>query len=160
MTMFIETPVGTIGLRELNGALSEVLLPGSFQPEASEPTPLLLQAARQLGLYFKGALREFDLPLLLAGTPFQAAVWRELMKIPYGETAGYGEIAAAIGKPKAARAVGMANHRNPLSIVVPCHRVIGADGKLVGYGGGLELKRRLLELEKRYSGRANEELPL
>lgn len=151
--MFIETPVGTIGLRELNGALSEVMLPGSFRLEAAESTPLLREAARQLELYFEGRLREFDIPLLLDGTPFQVAVWRELVKIPYGETAGYGEIAAAIGKPKAARAVGMANHRNPLAIVVPCHRVIGADGKLVGYGGGLELKRRLLELEKRYSSK-------
>jgi methylated-DNA-[protein]-cysteine S-methyltransferase len=108
---------------------------------------LLEETARQLQRYFAGEAREFDLPLDMQGTEFQKRVWRELLAIPYGETRGYGELAAAMGAPKAVRAVGAANGANPIPIVVPCHRVIGASGKLVGYGGGLELKRRLLELE-------------
>jgi O-6-methylguanine DNA methyltransferase len=108
---------------------------------------LLEEAARQLRAYFAGEARAFDLQLDMRGTEFQKRVWRELLKIRYGETRGYGETAAAMGAPKAVRAVGAANGANPLPIVVPCHRVIGAGGKLVGYGGGLELKRRLLELE-------------
>ena len=108
---------------------------------------LLVEAARQLRAYFAGELREFRLPLDLQGTDFQKRVWRQLETIPYGETRSYSEIAAAIGAPRAVRAVGAANGANPVPIVVPCHRVIGASGKLVGYGGGLELKRRLLELE-------------
>jgi O-6-methylguanine DNA methyltransferase len=107
----------------------------------------LEEAARQLRAYFAGEAREFNLPLDMQGTEFQKRVWRELLAIPYGETRGYGEIAAAMGAPKAVRAVGAANGANPIPIVVPCHRVIGAAGKLVGYGGGLALKRRLLELE-------------
>ena len=109
--------------------------------------PLLEEAARQLRAYFAGTAREFDLPLDMVGTAFQKLVWRELMAILYGETRGYGQMAAAIGSPKAVRAVGAASGANPIPIVVPCHRVIGAGGKLVGYGGGLALKRRLLELE-------------
>ena len=95
----------------------------------------------------RGERRSFDLPLAPAGTPFQRAVWAELRRIPYGETRSYAQIAAGIGKPGAARAVGQANHRNPLPVFIPCHRVIGASGKLSGYGGGLELKQKLLELE-------------
>ena len=111
------------------------------------PSP---EAARQLQEYFAGCRREFSLPLAPRGTEFQRQVWYALEGIPYGETRTYGEIARAIGKPKACRAVGMANHRNPLSILVPCHRVVGADGSLTGYGGGLEAKQFLLELEKRH----------
>jgi len=110
--------------------------------------PLLAEAVRQLRAYFKGELREFELPLDLAGTEFQLRVWRELTRIPYGETRSYQDMARAIGAPKAVRAVGAANGANPIAIVVPCHRVIGAGGKLVGYGGGLPLKRRLLSLER------------
>ena len=113
-------------------------------------SPLLEEAARQLQEYFAGCRREFSLPLAPRGTEFQRQVWHALEGIPYGETRTYGEIARAIGKPKACRAVGMANHRNPLSILVPCHRVVGADGSLTGYGGGLEAKQFLLELEKRH----------
>ena len=113
----------------------------------NDHNPLLEEAARQLRAYFEGTAREFYLPLDMVGTAFQKRVWRELMAIPYGETRGYGQMAAAIGSPKAVRAVGAANGANPIPIVVPCHRVIGAGGKLVGYGGGLALKRRLLELE-------------
>jgi O-6-methylguanine DNA methyltransferase len=105
------------------------------------------EAVRQLRAYFAGQLRRFDLPLDMQGTPFQLRVWRELERIPYGETRSYSQIAAAIGAPRAVRAVGAANGANPIPIVVPCHRVIGASGKLVGYGGGLPLKQRLLELE-------------
>ena len=109
--------------------------------------PLVSEAARQLREYFGGQRRSFDLPLELAGTEFQRRVWAELLKIPYGETRSYSEVARAIGKPRAVRAVGSANHANPIAIVVPCHRVIAADGGLAGYGGGLDRKRLLLELE-------------
>ncbi len=109
--------------------------------------PLLSEAERQLHAYFAGELRRFDLPLDMVGTEFQKRVWRELETIPYGETRSYRQIAEGIGAPRAVRAVGAANGSNPLPIVIPCHRVIGSGGKLVGYGGGLPLKRRLLELE-------------
>jgi methylated-DNA-[protein]-cysteine S-methyltransferase len=102
---------------------------------------------RELEEYFAGARREFDVELAPSGTPFQLEVWRALRAIPYGETASYGEIAAAVGQPGAARAVGGANNRNPIAIVIPCHRVIGASGSLTGYGGGLPRKQRLLALE-------------
>jgi methylated-DNA-[protein]-cysteine S-methyltransferase len=107
-----------------------------------------VEATSQLRAYFAGRLREFQLPLDLRGTDFQLRVWRQLLTIPYGETRSYSQIARAIGAPAAARAVGAANGANPISIVVPCHRVIGGSGKLVGYGGGLALKRRLLDLER------------
>jgi methylated-DNA-[protein]-cysteine S-methyltransferase len=105
------------------------------------------EAVRQLRAYFAGQLRRFDLPLDLQGTDFQMRVWRELERIPYGETRSYLQMATAIGSPRAVRAVGAANGANPIPIVVPCHRVIGAGGRLVGYGGGLPLKKRLLQLE-------------
>jgi methylated-DNA-[protein]-cysteine S-methyltransferase len=109
--------------------------------------PIAREALCQLQAYFAGQLRHFDLPLDLHGTDFQLKVWRELGRIPYGETRSYMQMATAIGTPRAVRAVGAANGANPIPIVVPCHRVIGASGKLVGYGGGLPLKKRLLELE-------------
>jgi O-6-methylguanine DNA methyltransferase len=106
------------------------------------------EAKRQLDEYFDRKRTEFDVPLdLISGTPFQRAVWKALQTIGYGETASYGDIAAAVGRPKAARAVGGANNRNPVAIIIPCHRVIGADGSLVGFGGGLQIKRKLLDLE-------------
>lgn len=105
----------------------------------------------QLQAYFAGELRDFELPLAAAGTPFQQRVWRALCDIPYGETISYGELARRIGQPKAARAVGLANGQNPIAIVVPCHRVIGADGSLTGYGGGLARKRWLLAHESKGS---------
>ena len=111
-------------------------------------TPLIQKAAAQIKEYFEGGRKQFKLPIVMHGTEFQMAVWQALQKIPYGGTRSYGEIAASIGRPKAVRAVGMANNRNPISIIVPCHRVIGHDGKLVGYGGGLPLKQYLLELER------------
>jgi len=116
---------------------------GRRDPEA----PVLAAAAAQLDEYFAAERRDFDLELDLAGTDFQRAVWDELVRIPYGETVSYGEIARRLGRPERVRAVGAANGRNPVAIVVPCHRVIGADGGLVGYGGGLDRKRRLLAIE-------------
>jgi len=113
--------------------------------------PLVERAIAQLRAYFAGELRDFDLPLDMQGTAFQKRVWAELRRIPYGETRSYGDIAHAMGAPKAVRAVGAANGRNPIPIVVPCHRVIGAGGSLVGYGGGLPLKRFLLDLEARHA---------
>jgi methylated-DNA-[protein]-cysteine S-methyltransferase len=124
------------------------------QPPSSPPSnpspqnPLLIEALSQLQAYFSGRLREFHLPLDMAGTEFQLGVWRQLQTIPYGTTCSYSAIAQAIGRPAAVRAVGAANGANPLPIVVPCHRVIGASGSLVGYGGGLPLKKRLLALER------------
>jgi len=106
------------------------------------------KAYEQLMEYFAGTRKEFDLPLVPAGTPFQKRVWDALLKIPYGKTVSYSDIALAIGNPKAVRAVGMACNRNPIAIIVPCHRVVGKSGKLVGYAGGLEIKQRLLELER------------
>lgn len=108
------------------------------------------EASSQLKAYFAGMLKEFDLPLAAQGTAFQQRIWAALRDIPYGSTESYGELAARIGKPSASRAVGMANGRNPLSIVVPCHRVIGADGSLTGYGGGIQRKRWLLAHEQAY----------
>jgi methylated-DNA-[protein]-cysteine S-methyltransferase len=108
---------------------------------------LLTETTRQLRAYFAGDLRDFDLPLDMQGTPFQKRVWDELLNIPYGKTRSYMQVAVAVGAPQAVRAVGAANGANPVPIVVPCHRVIGSSGKLTGYGGGLPLKKRLLELE-------------
>lgn len=112
-----------------------------------DPAPFRT-AARQLGEYFSGQRKVFDLELRPAGTDFQRAVWKHLLEIPYGETISYGELAKRIGNPAASRAVGLANGANPIAIVVPCHRVIGAGGKLTGFGGGLDVKRRLLDLEQ------------
>jgi methylated-DNA-[protein]-cysteine S-methyltransferase len=109
-------------------------------------------AVRQLREYFAGERRDFDLPLEPAGTPFQLTVWDALRGIPYAETINYGQLAVRVGNPTASRAVGLANGRNPISIVVPCHRVIGANGSLTGYGGGLDRKRTLLDLERRTAG--------
>lgn len=125
-----------------------------FDPQSSaedrrdDTNPLLVQAAAELEEYFAGSRREFTLPLEIVGTDFQKRVWNSLLTIPYGERRSYGEIAAALGVPRAVRAVGAANGTNPLPIVIPCHRVIGARGNLVGYGGGLPLKKRLLDFER------------
>ena len=144
MERTISTPLGTMCLVEADGALVRFFW-GSGGADAS---PLLLEAEKQLAEYFAGTRREFALPLAPAGTEFQRKVWDALCTIPYGETRSYGGIAAQIGNPKACRAVGMANNRNPLPILIPCHRCIGADGSLVGYAGGLARKAALLRLEK------------
>lgn len=112
-------------------------------------TALLRETKKQLAAYFSGERHEFTVPLEPIGTPFQQSVWHALRHIPYGHTTNYGAIAQQIGRPKAARAVGMANNRNPIPIIIPCHRVVGANGALVGYGGGLALKRQLLDIEQR-----------
>ena len=120
---------------------------GRSEGAAVSTDPLLLEAADQLRAYFAGELREFDVPLAPRGTAFQREVWAAVSAIPFGSTATYSEIAAAVGRPSACRAVGAANGRNPLPVIVPCHRVVGAAGGLTGYGGGLDRKRLLLDLE-------------
>lgn len=125
-----------------------VRLVREVMPEKDDASPLLGQAADQLREYFAGQRKTFDLPLAPQGTAFQKAVWKALLEIPYGQTCTYGDIARRIGNPRAARAVGMANHCNPLMIVVPCHRVVGSGGALTGYACGLDIKKFLLELEK------------
>lgn len=143
-----QTGLGEITLAENGEALTALLFGGRLpQGAAREETPLLGQAHGQLAEYLAGERRRFELPLAPKGTPFEQAVWAQLLKIPYGETRTYGEIAARLGKPGASRAVGMANHRNPIAIFIPCHRVIGRDGSLTGYAGGLGIKERLLILE-------------
>lgn len=142
----------TLRLVASESGILEILLHWSHAPEGrhNPRNPLLVEAVSQLRAYFAGELREFRLPLDLRGTDFQLRVWRQLQAIPYGDTRCYSDIARAIQSPKAVRAVGAANGANPISIVVPCHRVIGSSGKLVGYGGGLPLKRRLLDLERQF----------
>ncbi len=123
--------------------------PVRSDPQWRESAECLGETVRQLRAYFAGELEAFDLPLAPQGTPFQLAVWNRLCEIPYGETISYGELARRIGNPNASRAVGLANGSNPIPIVIPCHRVIGSNGKLTGYGGGLPIKEKLLGLERR-----------
>ena len=140
------TPLGPLFIREEAGTVCAVEF---TQAELSPPdTPLLQEAVRQLDAYFHGTLTVFHLPLRLEGTAFRVKCWKALCTIPYGETISYGEQARRIGNPKAVRAVGGANHHNPISIIVPCHRVIGADGSLTGYGGGMDKKAWLLRHEQ------------
>lgn len=143
-TRTIETPIGLLTLQADEAAVTAIRFGADGAQDAS---PLLDAAEAQLREYFAGTRRTFDLPLAPRGTAFQQRVWAALRAIPYGETRTYGELAAAIGSPSASRAVGMANHHNPIPIVIPCHRVIGANGTLTGYAGGLEIKRKLLALE-------------
>lgn len=143
--LFYDSPIGPMTLVQEGEALTRLDFDVPSQPE--EATPLLLEACRQLREYFAGERKAFALPLAPAGTEFQKKVWAALRDIPWGETRSYGDIARAIGKPTACRAVGMANGRNPLPIFIPCHRVIGTNGSITGYSGGLEKKRFLLRLE-------------
>jgi methylated-DNA-[protein]-cysteine S-methyltransferase len=157
-----DSPIGTIDLLASGDALVAVLFPGPRPPGlGAHPgsLPVLQRAREQLAAYFAGDLRTFDLLLAPRGTEFQRAVWRALAEIPFGATRSYAEIAAAIGRPGASRAVGAANGRNPLAILLPCHRVIGADGSLTGYGGGLPRKEWLLHHERRCLGRAHGSAP-
>jgi len=149
-----DSPVGELLLTSDGAALTRLLFsPFTVDPAWSEdPCEVLDEAVAQLGDYFAGARTDFDLPLEPAGTPFQLAVWGALREIPYAETINYGQLATRVGNPNASRAVGLANGRNPISIVVPCHRVIGANGSLTGYGGGLDRKQTLLDLERRTAG--------
>lgn len=154
--ILFDTPVGAIGLEEENGAIVRLLLPGAPAPRiACHETPLLTEGKRQLLEYLAGVRRVFDLPLAPKGTEFYRSVWRALEEIPYGETRSYRDIAQTVGRPKAVRAVGQANHNNPIPIIIPCHRVVGANGSLTGYGGGLDLKERLLRLEAGAEGKEN-----
>lgn len=149
-TYFYEFTIGKIGISEDRGSITHVHFINDAEPEDREikETPVLKEAARQLESYLRGERKEFSLVLAPAGTAFMKQVWTHLRAIPYGETATYKEIAAKIGKPQAARAIGLANNRNPIPIFIPCHRVIGTNGSLTGYRGGLELKKILLDLEK------------
>ena len=144
----ISTPIGHLAIREEDGAICAVC----FTTDAlcAPATPLLQEAVRQLNAYFEGTLTVFALPLRLEGTAFRTKCWQALCTIPYGETISYGEQARRIGQPKAVRAVGSANHHNPISIIVSCHRVIGANGKLTGYGGGVDKKAWLIMHEKQH----------
>ena len=142
-----ETVLGDVTFVEEDGALLVISMKSDHGGKVTE-TPLIKDAFRQLSEYLIGERKEFDLPIRMRGTEFQKRVWRALLDIPYGETRSYKQIAEAIGNPKGVRAVGMANNRNQLLIVIPCHRVIGASGSLVEYGEGLEMKEFLLRLEK------------
>jgi methylated-DNA-[protein]-cysteine S-methyltransferase len=155
----IQSPVGTLKLVASNDGLAAILWendkPGRVRLDVvgeDDRHPVLLEAERQLGEYFAGQRKSFDLKLDFTGTDFQRKVWSALLTIPYGETRTYGQIARQIGSPNAVRAVGAANGRNPISIVAPCHRVIGSTGELTGFAGGLERKEHLLELEAGTSG--------
>ncbi len=144
-----ETCLGRLTLVEYKGAITHLYFGRDATPalDADAETPLLRRAFRQLEAYLAGKLKAFDLPLAPQGTLFQQRVWKILLSIPYGQTCSYKNVACCLGSPGAARAVGMANNRNPIPILIPCHRVIGADGSLVGYGSGIDIKARLLELE-------------
>lgn len=146
---FYDTKIGRIGIAEQDGKISNVFFGNTVSPETYtiEETCLLKDAAEQLNTYLEGKCKSFDLPLMPEGTPFERSVWQALTEIPYGETRSYEDIAIHIGNPKACRAVGGANNRNPIAIIVPCHRVIGKSGKMIGYAGGLEIKETLLKLE-------------
>lgn len=150
----IACDIGTVRIVEEDGNIISVHTMREItdvqEDMKQEETSLLAEARRQLGEYFIGERKVFNLPLQPKGTPFQLLVWEQLKQIPYGETRSYGQIAAAIGNPKASRAVGGANNKNPIGILIPCHRVIGASGKLVGYAGGLDVKAKLLEIEYRF----------
>ena len=145
----LDSPVGTIYLAGDKDGLTELTFPSNRREQDGriEDAAPFHEVIRQVHAYFARELKEFDLPLKPKGTPFQMTVWEALKEIPYGETISYGELAQKIGRPKASRAVGAANGQNPISIIVPCHRVIGNNGKLTGYGGGLDVKEKLLSLE-------------
>ena len=145
----LQLVAGNTGLRAIKFGEAEPDV-----PVEGDVHPVLRAAIDQLSAYFAGSLREFDLPLEITGTDFQMRVWRLLREIPYGETRSYRDLAVALRNPLAVRAVGAANGANPLPVIIPCHRVIGANGSLVGYGGGLQVKKRLLEFERLSTGSA------
>lgn len=146
MKLTRHTAIGPLTVTEIDGAITGIDFQSGY--ENKQTSELIEKTFAQLDDYFAGRLNEFNLPLAPDGTAFQLSVWNALRKIPYGETRTYKEIAEAIGNPKSVRAVGMANNRNPIVIIIPCHRVIGSNGKLVGYRGGLDVKEKLLELER------------
>ncbi|MFT7643367.1 MAG: methylated-DNA-[protein]-cysteine S-methyltransferase [Pirellulaceae bacterium] len=149
----ISSPIGKLLIAGNEDALIELTFPCKLtatqkRAKGTATSGAIAATIEQLAAYFAGKLRDFDLPLQPVGTPFQKRVWDELLKIPYGETTTYGELARRLGTPNAARAVGAANGRNPIPVIVPCHRVIGSNGALTGFGGGLPTKRKLLDLEQ------------
>ena len=150
---WMESPVGPLILAASDAGLHHIIFAHSKRakpdPDWREDPKPLQETIRQLRAYFAGELETFELPLAPEGTVFQRAVWRQLCDIPFGETISYGELAKRVGNPKASRAVGAANGQNPIPVVIPCHRVIGSDGKLTGFGGGLPIKEKLLALEQR-----------
>jgi methylated-DNA-[protein]-cysteine S-methyltransferase len=150
----VTSPVGALLLVSGESGLAQINFPrdghaSEPQPEWQRDDTAHLEVSSQLRAYFAGELESFHLQLAPEGTSFQQKVWKELVKIPYGETISYGQLAGRIGNPNASRAVGLANGSNPIPIIIPCHRVIGSNGKLTGYGGGLPIKEKLLALEKR-----------
>jgi methylated-DNA-[protein]-cysteine S-methyltransferase len=149
----VPSPIGELLLVGDGATLHGLYMQEGKRPSAIDPSWLrddeaFVDVRAQLAEYFAGRRTRFDLPLVLEGTPFQRRVWQELLEVPYGETTSYGELARRIGRPEASRAVGLANGRNPIAVIVPCHRVIGSSGALTGYGGGIERKRLLLDLER------------
>jgi len=161
----MDSPVGVILLARVDAGITHILFqkhkyPAKNRQDWQRNDAALRDAVDQLTAYFDGECRDFDLPLAPAGTPFQKKVWAALREIPCGETRSYGQLAAQLGFPEASRAVGAANGRNPIAIVVPCHRVIGANGTLTGYAGGLHIKKALLDHEARMVKRPGEQLAL
>ncbi|MGW0840667.1 methylated-DNA--[protein]-cysteine S-methyltransferase [Streptomyces sp. NPDC002787] len=155
----VDSPYGPLTLVADDGVLCGLYMTAQRHRPPQESfgardDTLFGEPEEQLKAYFAGELKEFTLELRLQGTPFQRTVWEQLTRIPYGETRSYGELADALGNPKASRAVGLANGRNPVGIIVPCHRVVGSDGSLTGYGGGVERKQRLLDFERGEQGTA------
>lgn len=151
---YVDTPIGALLIAGDGQAIVEIHFAGAEpKPGWRRDDDVLREPANQLRAYFSGERRTFDLPLAPRGTGFQQSVWRALQQIPYGETTTYSAIAYKIGKPAAVRAVGAANGANPIPIVIPCHRVIGASGSMTGFGGGIEVKRQLIALEARVAGR-------
>lgn len=150
-TAVFQTILGKVVISEQDGAVTELFFAKDTQYIGNNRiTPLLKEAQKQLLEYFSGTRRTFDLKLAAKGTEFQKTVWNTLQEIEYGETRSYKQVAEMIGRPEASRAVGMANSKNPILIITPCHRIIGSDGKLVGYAGGLEIKKNLLEMENNH----------
>ena len=146
----MDSPMGPVTVASTGKGIASIHFGNSVPSGGLTDPSANHQTVEQLTEYFEGKRTQFDLPLDVEGTPFQKAVWSELLRIPYGETRTYGEIAKAVGRPGAARAVGMANHENPIAVVIPCHRVIGRDGSLTGYAGGVQLKAQLLSIERRH----------
>lgn len=147
---YYATSLGDIGLVDDGKAITQLWFGRRDNPNVyvERETPRIIEAAAELQAYLAGDLRQFSIPIMPKGTDFQQRVWRVLCEIPYGETCSYRDVALAVGNPKSYRVVGMANNRNPLPIFIPCHRVIGADGSLTGYAGGLAIKEKLLALEQ------------
>ena len=148
MLWVMPSPVGPLGIEARAGAITRIEFHASGHASDAVPDGIVAEAGRQIDEYFAGQRTQFTLPLAPAGTSFQRAVWDALTRIAYGETVSYGQLARRIGRASAVRAVGAANGRNPIPIVIPCHRVVGSDGRMVGFGGGIEVKQYLLRLER------------